>query len=218
MLSDLACVRTSTHTRSQHVLRKLRKQAQAANAKVVAEDAALVESELDRLGGKTQLIKTIGERLLRCNGEEVNRCIEGYLGSRAPPSVFELSSNPNGVIQPTVAQDSHRFDDVALLAANAPPPPYGGAEFNFDFLAETMIPPPMDATMSQPPQAAPGPQQVVDFSQIQNFDWIANFLNATGGAAIPQGPQPQAGAEPVPSQAEADATWQAMVHQLGLNL
>ncbi|KAI8981354.1 fungal-specific transcription factor domain-containing protein [Trametes punicea] len=50
-------------------IRKLRKQAQAAMSNVRVEDAAAIAAELDRLGGKTQVIQTIGERMLFCHSK-----------------------------------------------------------------------------------------------------------------------------------------------------
>ncbi|KAI0756452.1 hypothetical protein C8Q80DRAFT_1223696 [Daedaleopsis nitida] len=198
-----------------HVLRKLRKQAHAAITKVMAEDAALIESELDRLGGKTQLVQTIGERTIRaCSGALMNRCIESYLASRNPPSVFEQVGNPNGLLQPMVAQETPRFDDVDPLAN---PPPYETTDFGMDFMADAF--PPVNASQLPQNGQAQVPQQgqpQVDLSNIQNFEWIAGFLGATGGAAVPQGPQPQAATEPVPHPAESDVMWQALMIQLGL--
>ena len=71
-----------------------------------------------------------------------------------------------------------------------------------------------------------------DFAQgsnTQNVDWIQSFLEMTGGAPLPQPQtqsqsqnqaQAQVGADPqaaaVPTPAEMDATWQALVAQLGI--
>ncbi|TFK85569.1 hypothetical protein K466DRAFT_587983 [Polyporus arcularius HHB13444] len=212
-------------TNNINVLRKLRKQAHAAITKVMAEDAAQVEAELDRLGGKTQLIQTVGERVFTCHATVSNRMIQSDIPSglsKVPPSVFEVARNPNGVVAPIVAQDMPMFDDAELLGN---PPAYD--EFNFDFLLGI---PPMagTGTQQQPgletPGAPPSTQQgqgqrqgQVDFSQIQNFDFISDYLNASGGV-VPQGPQPQNATEPVPNPADMDATWQVLVQQLGLGI
>ena len=103
----------------------------------MAEDAALVESELDRLGGKTQLIQTIGERMMTCHPSVVNRCIDTYLtNNKVPASVFEVVRNPNGIVAPIVAQEMPVLEDMDILGN---PPAYDN-EFNFDFLSAPAIP------------------------------------------------------------------------------
>ncbi len=191
----------------------------------MAEDAAQVEAELDRLGGKTQLIQTVGERVFTCHATVSNRMIQSDIPSglsKVPPSVFEVARNPNGVVAPIVAQDMPMFDDAELLGN---PPAYD--EFNFDFLlgipqmagTGTQQQPGLE-TSGAPPSTQQGQGQrqgQVDFSQIQNFDFISDYLNASGGV-VPQGPQPQNATEPVPNPADMDATWQVLVQQLGLGI
>ncbi|RPD64670.1 hypothetical protein L226DRAFT_528955 [Lentinus tigrinus ALCF2SS1-7] len=215
-------------TNNIQVLRTLRKQAHAAMTKVMAEDAALVASELDRLGGKTQLIQTIGERMMTCHSSLTNRYIDTYFSnSKVPLSVFEVTGNPNGVVAPIVAQDVPVFDDADLLGN---PPAFD--EFNFDFLSGPAVgctgtgTGTGTGTQTQSGSRTPGAQSStqqghtgdeVDFSQIQNFDWISGYLNATSGV-VPQGPQPQTASEPVPNPADTEATWQVLVQQLGVGL
>lgn len=142
-----------------------------------------------------------------------NKCDVSGLPGNTSTSVFEVDINPNGLIQGTLARENRTFDDIDLLGN---PPAYRAeTDIDFDFSAIPFSDP---AQLLQQPSSVPQQQQgVVDTSQIQNFDWIAAFLNASGGA-VPQGPQPQAATEPVPNPAQMDATWQAMVQQLGLNM
>lgn len=135
-----------------------------------------------------------------------NKCDVSGLPGNTSTSVFEVDINPNGLIQGTLARENRIFDDIDLLGAET--------DIDFDFSAIPVADP---AQLLQQPSSVPQQQQGVDTSQIQNFDWIAAFLNASGGA-VPQGPQPQAATEPVPNPAQMDATWQAMVQQLGLNM
>ncbi|KAI1790939.1 hypothetical protein LXA43DRAFT_973323 [Ganoderma leucocontextum] len=188
-----------------HVLRKLRKQAHAAVSKVMAEDAALVSAELDRLGGRTQLLHTVSEWRTACHPDIVTR--DGYM--RTPSrhkerSVFETQANPNGYVQGLVAEDQPMDDSIVN------PPAYDSTELNFDFLTE------------QAQQAPQGrvPQQIpTDFPQVpdmQNLDWIQSFLEMTEGPPQPLTQAPAATETAVPTPAEMDATWQALVAQLGI--
>ena len=133
-LSPYLCPSLTPHSASpqQLVLRKLRKQAHDAVSHVADTDAAAVNAELDRLGGKTQLIQTIGERVAYC-GSHAGRALYATIEKGTlPPSVFEAQSNPNGVLQPTVARDPPRpldaFEDVsptATLGVIGPDPGVG---------------------------------------------------------------------------------------------
>ena len=202
------------------MLRKVRKQAHDAIGQVADADAALVNAELDRLGGKTQLVQTIGERIAHC--ATLIRPA-GYLTVEKgvfPPSVFETASNPNGIIRSAVARDLPRppleFDDGAAFVP-------GAAEFGLDaFVAAMGAPGSAGAGAGVPASAGmgaqqaqhqtmgtgstPAPAQQQPQPRPQDFDWIEGFLSGSGGAST----------EPVPSTAEMDANWQSLVDQLGL--
>ncbi|TBU42247.1 hypothetical protein BD309DRAFT_866742 [Dichomitus squalens] len=190
-------------TNNIHVLRKLRKQAHAAITKVMAEDAALVNSELDRLGGRTQLIRTVGERrLVYCSAVRFGNY--ELLTRQKEMSVFETQPNPNGYVQGFVSRDQRTDDPLPN------PPPYDTDEFNFYFSGGQAQPPPPGQVQQQ---HAPGAS--AQMPSGHNIDWIQSFLEST--AAPPQSQtQVQAATEPVPTSAEMDATWQALVAQLGI--
>lgn len=200
------CLRLSTYPAFQHILRKLRKQAHAAISRVIAEDAALVSAELDRLGGRTQLLHTVSDWRVACHSV-ITRDEHIFLGRRKEQSVFETQANPNGYVQGLVVEDQRMDDPVPI----ANPPGYDSVEINFsDFLNEQML----QAPQGRVPQEVP-----MDFAQMQgtqSLDWIQSFLEMTGGT--PQPPtQAQAPTDPVvPTPAEMDATWQALVTQLGI--
>lgn len=172
----------------------------------MAEDAALVSAELDRLGGRTQLLHTVSDWRAACHNVVTRD--ERIFGNRQKErSVFETQANPNGYVQGLVAEDQ-RMEDPAPPLVN--PPSYDSSEINFDFLND----PTQQAQQGRVPQQVP-----MDFAQVsntQNFDWIHNFLEMTGGPPQPQ-TQAQAATGPgVPTPAEMDATWQALVAQLGI--
>ncbi|KAM5539954.1 hypothetical protein V8D89_006457 [Ganoderma adspersum] len=203
-----------------HVLRKLRKQAHAAISRVIAEDAAIVSAELDRLGGRTQLLHTVSDWRASCH-TVIPRDDHVFISRQKERSVFDVQSNPNGYVQGIVAEDQ-RMDDAAAASSLANPPAFDAAELlNFDFLTDPaqQAPGPAPIPQSRPPI----PEQIpMDFAQVpcmQSVDWIQNFLEMTGGAPQPQPqtqPQVQAQADVVPTPAEMDATWQALVAQLGI--
>ena len=213
----------------QHVLRKLRKQAHAAVSRVIAEDAALVSAELDRLGGRTQLLHTVSDWRAACH-TIITRDDHTFFGRQnlKERSVFDVQSNPNGYVQGVVVEDQ-RMDDAAAAAAPsssssslANQPAFDAAELlNFDFLTGTAQQAPIPAPASIPQSRPPVPEQIpMDFAQVpclQSVDWIQNFLEMTGGAPQPEPqPQVQVQADVVPTPAEMDATWQALVAQLGI--
>ena len=181
----------------------------------MAEDAALVESELDRLGGKTQLIQTIGERVAYC-GSYAGRALYATLEKGLfPPSVFEAQSNPNGVLQPTVARDPRPMEDPGAfggssLATGAASGANGGGPGGRRDIYDLVTSMEDIEQMRQP--------------QPQDFDWIAGFLSSTGTGTAVGGMDaqmaaagvPPPGNEPVPSAAELDANWRSLVDQLGI--
>ncbi|PIL31282.1 transcription factor [Ganoderma sinense ZZ0214-1] len=206
-----------------HVLRKLRKQAHAAISRVIAEDAAVVCAELDRLGGRTQLLHTVNELGFGCY-PIVRRDDRTFVSRQKERSVFETQANPNGYVQGFVAEDQHMDDPPAPPVAN--PPAYDASEIDFDFMNDVAQHNPQGCVLQMVP---------VDFGQgpnMQNVDWIQSFLEMTGGAQQPQlqsqsqsqttqpQVQVQVAADPqgatVPTPAEMDATWQALVAQLGI--
>ncbi|KAH9932119.1 uncharacterized protein BXZ73DRAFT_90044 [Epithele typhae] len=182
-----------------HVLRKLRSQSHAAINNLSPEDAAKVNAELDRLGGKTQLIQTIGERIATCahsfRGQNALYATMVLDPEKAMflPSVFEAGSNPNGVLQTVVAQEPPPPAEDHLSAQTQAFAPGSAADFNFAF---------MDASMG----AGMGATGTGATAGTGDFDWINGFLNSAAGAAN----------DSLPNAAEVDANWQSLVDGLGL--
>ena len=221
-LAPYLCPSLTPHSASpqQLVLRKLRKQAHDAVSHVADTDAAAVNAELDRLGGKTQLIQTIGERVAYC-GSHAGRALYATIEKGTlPPSVFEAQSNPNGVLQPTVARDPRpldAFEDLSPAAAvgagmgiGVAPSDMGMGGYDFDFMSMGTMSSIASLPTLQPPQQQQQQQQAG--ASAPDFDWIAGFLSSTGSGV----PVPAPTHEQVPNAAEMEANWQSLVNQLNL--
>ncbi|OJT04515.1 hypothetical protein TRAPUB_4785 [Trametes pubescens] len=198
------------------VIRKLRKQAQTAMTNVRVDDAAAIAQELDRLGGKTQLIQTVGERELHCPSRPTP--------VKTGPTSFEVTSmfaegNTYGAqLQPTVALDTD------MLSFDAPGPvngngnvngaqlngfqtngnghmngvPMDAAPFDFGFPLSGGFPDMVQGQAGAPPMA--------DFDLSGGVAWDPSL----------NGWLPSNADFLQPNVADAEATWQALVEQLGI--
>ncbi|KAH9854322.1 hypothetical protein C2E23DRAFT_726436 [Lenzites betulinus] len=183
------------------VMRKLRKQAQDAMTNVHRDDAAAIALELDRLGGKTQLLQTVGERQLACPPRV-----------RPSPNLLPPNFTVPGVsaarLQSTLALDGdHAFDlPVANGAASNGLSGYGAmsmASVPFDF----GFPPDSEAGASQMAQA--------DMLAMWDFDPTAVAGWDASMDAWAQGNNPEF-LQPGPNAADSEVNWQALVDQLGI--
>ncbi|KAI0828999.1 fungal-specific transcription factor domain-containing protein [Trametes gibbosa] len=225
------------------VMRKLRKQAHDAMNKAHAteEESARIHSELDRLGGKTHLIRPTDDRPVGDNC--VRRRERARVGADAAgPALNEPPIQPE-MIHPTIMQDMLSFDGgtpwgSAMVdgmdsvggmggVGGADGGRGGAGEFNLDF----------------PSTAFPNPQQA-EFPLFPDFD----FASPTAAAAAAAGNTPSSGTGgsgsgslgnglttapttgivynpwthpihaaliPPPGTPVLDASWQAFVEQLG---
>ncbi|KAI0778886.1 hypothetical protein BD413DRAFT_512633 [Trametes elegans] len=185
------------------VMRKLRKQAHdAMNKAHAAEEAALIHSELDRLGGKTHLICPTEERPMPCGK------YDHAARAAAELAACEATVQPD-MIHPTIMQDLRAFDGVPIDVDDA-----SGRvpHFNLDF----------------PSTAFPNPQQA-EFPLFPDFDFASPAGASTSSGTPSSGAAPtpaamtadpwahpmQAALDPPPGVPVLDATWQAFVEQLG---
>ncbi|KAI0640172.1 hypothetical protein C8Q77DRAFT_1045369 [Trametes polyzona] len=213
-LFEEAAVKSQVASNNIEVIRKLSKQAQSAMTSVRAEDAAAVALELDRLGGKTQLIQTIGERIVHCHPL-------ARPAPPGPPSMLEVSAIAPGI----------RANVASASTAD-------GAGQPFDLSANTYG---YHTQPTRQQQLAEAPFQFPDFtpddalfadlglasatiSSGGGADPLAGFEAAGGGdgpagwdaAAMSEWFQGNAADFIQPNVADAEATWQALVQQLGI--
>ncbi len=183
---------------------------------VRVDDAAAIAQELDRLGGKTQLIQTVGERELHCPSRPTP--------VKTGPTSFEVTSmfaegNTYGAqLQPTVALDTD------MLSFDAPGPvngngnvngaqlngfetngnghmngvPMDAAPFDFGFPLSGGFPDMVQGQAGAPPMA--------DFDLSGGVAWDPSL----------NGWLPSNADFLQPNVADAEATWQALVEQLGI--
>ncbi|KAI0673868.1 hypothetical protein C8Q78DRAFT_967725 [Trametes maxima] len=187
-----------------NVIRKLRKQAQSAMTSVRAENDDAVACELDRLGGKTQLIKILGERQLYCHSKAVFAP-----GSR--PSGLEVSNLSGAYVQPLVAQDMRTFYQTTDpgVGTNGLANGNGNGPVNGNGLPSATTNAPYNGNFMS--GAYPDLSQA-DVATLMNFD-----LSAMWDPSVPQGGAVQDAAEYAqPNAADPEATWRALVQQLGI--
>ena len=212
-------------------MKKLQKQAHDALNKVQAtEDMVGIRTELERLGGKTHLICPTSEKQPGCDASDVAPASNSpgpipapaptTAANPVPASACEPPLQPD-MIHPTIMEDMQRFDmDVDGLDS--------GEQFNMDF----------------PPNAF-DPRQAVDFSAFPEFDftvglappdvWGTNgaggsgpgmgvhgingvngtHVNGAPGANGMNGMNGVNGFGGTNGPPVFDATWQALVEQLG---
>ncbi|KAH9897656.1 hypothetical protein C8Q73DRAFT_787911 [Cubamyces lactineus] len=218
-LFEEATTQSQVASNNLEVIRKLRAQAHSAMSNVQAEDAAAVAAELDRLGGKTQLIQTMGQRMIHCHSK-------AKFTPNPPLSVFEVTNACGAYIRPTVAHSHAQgygypvvsgtsgvqqgktppqavgYGDEAVAAQAAAAggaadasvlAGIGNGQFQMDF----------------PTGICPELAQA-DISAILNFDmssgvWDPAFAQSMDGVDVLQ-----------PNAADAEATWQSLVEQLGI--
>ncbi|CDO73376.1 hypothetical protein BN946_scf185013.g10 [Trametes cinnabarina] len=184
-------------------VRKLRKQAQAALSDVQVEDAAAIAAELDRLGGKTQLIQTIGERLVFCHSRA--RPV-----TNPPPSTFEVTNAFGGKALSTVANSA--VESIQPFQFN----PFGNPSNAIGYgttRGNVFLPSgsggPAQANMDNQPQPVVGLTQE-DIAAIMDFDLANSVWDPSLGGSLQ-------GVEMLqPDMGDAEATWQALVEQLGI--
>lgn len=198
----------------------MRKQAHDAINKVNSTEAtAQMHQELDRLGGKTHLIRPYPEPPHLCNARRSNRSpITHFHGAGGSGVAFEPPVQPD-LIHPTIVQDMRAFDGDAEGGA----PPLGQVQVAMDFPSDAFDPhldfalfPDFDFGVGQP--------------RLAQTPGVASAAGSTPGAGPGvgagqtdvwmngQGPPP-----PIPTGFELngngppvlDATWQAFVEQLG---
>ena len=120
-------------------------------------------------------------------------------------SVFETQPNPNGYVEGFLTQDQ-RMDDPLTNA-----PAFDANDLNFDFLG--------GLDQQQPQGQVPQQQAPADPTQLstgQDVDWIQSFLESNIGPPQSQAQVQAAATEPAPTPTEMNATWQALVAQLGI--
>ncbi|KAI0828998.1 hypothetical protein BC628DRAFT_1315551 [Trametes gibbosa] len=186
------------------VMRKLRKQAQEAMTNVRKNDVSAVALELDRLGGKTQLIQTVGERVIHCPPR-----VRPLRNPQPPTFMAPGVSGPR--IQSTLALegDLHAFNlpaadstgSASFLANGALPI----APVSFDFAF-----PPAEATA-----AGAFPMAQADMSAMWDYDPTALAGWDSSMDTWSQGSNPDP-LQPGPNAADSEASWQALVEQLGI--
>lgn len=207
------------HRSCQEVIRKLRKQAQTAMTSVRVDDATAVAQELDRLGGKTQLIQTVGEREVHCPARPAP--VKNGPTSFEVTNMFAQGNTYGAQLQPTVALDvdmlafepgpvnGHANANGAHLSGfqangnghmdgHGNGVPVGAAPFDFGF--------PLSGGFPDMVQGQAGVPSMADFDLSGGVAWdpsLNGFL--PGNAEFLQ-----------PNVADAEATWQALVEQLGI--
>ena len=187
------------------------------------EESAQIHNELDRLGGKTHLMRPKEEH--PCRGPPTPPGEHSHSHSMATPSgvCCEPPVQPE-MIHPTIMRDMRAFDGELWSGipmetnASGPPP-----NFNLDF----------------PSTSFPNPQQA-EFPLFPDFDFsspaaaqsvppaaaaVPPLTSSSSAAAIVSEPwhQPQqhpmrAALDPPTGVPVLDASWQAFVEQLGFSL
>ncbi|KAH9897653.1 fungal-specific transcription factor domain-containing protein [Cubamyces lactineus] len=203
------------------VIRKLRKQAHAVmNNAHATEESAQIHNELDRLGGKTHLM----------------RPKEDYSFGGPPTSAGDggssaTMSTPNGtcceppvqpeLIHPTIMRDMRAFDGelwggTPMEASTSGPP----LNFNLDF-PSTSFPNPQQAEFPLFPDfdfASPSAAQGVSPAAAA----VPPLTSSSSTPAVVSEPWQQhpmrAALDPPPGVPVLDASWQAFVEQLGFSL
>ncbi|KAI0370472.1 hypothetical protein BV20DRAFT_1035925 [Pilatotrama ljubarskyi] len=179
------------------VIRKLKKQAQAAMSSLRAEDDAAVALELDRLGGKTQLIHTLGERILHCHSR----------ARPTPPGVGVSSFEVSNVVGAHVRSSTTIMQDISSYSElpGGGPIPTNGYEVGAAVRGGNV-----ESGLDFP--LAPLPELTqADLSAMLDFDidsamWDPSLAGQwQGNTEFLQ-----------PNAADAEATWQALVQQLGI--
>ncbi|KAI0354702.1 hypothetical protein OH77DRAFT_1425800 [Trametes cingulata] len=186
------------------VIRKLKKQAQAAMSSLRAEDDAAVALELDRLGGKTQLIQTLGERIINCHSR----------ARPTPPGVnvssFEVSNVMGPHVRSTISQDIS-YNQLPMCTMSLPKLD-GGIESpaaNGQQQQQQPVAPQFAMDFSSAPPLPELSQS--DITALLDFDVDSAMWDPAFGGSW------QGNADFLqPNVADAEATWQALVEQLGI--
>ncbi|KAI8981352.1 hypothetical protein BD414DRAFT_419588 [Trametes punicea] len=199
-LFEDAASQSQTASNNIEVMKKLRRQAHdAMNNAHAEEESARIHSELDRLGGKTHLLRPCDQVPL-LSGAPASRL---HAKQTLSPSVSESPVQPD-MIHPTIMHDMRTFDggfwDASQFDVSG-----NDVNINLDF----------------PSTAFPNPQQT-HYPLFPDFDFTSPTDVATERSTgeLPMANDPwqhpmQAALNPPPGVPVLDASWQSFVEQLG---
>ncbi|KAH9837369.1 fungal-specific transcription factor domain-containing protein [Rhodofomes roseus] len=205
---EQAAVTSQIASNNLEVVRKLRGQGYEVlhKPRTPGESTAnaIIDRELDRLGGKTHLISSMHEPPLACT--PAKRSNESGSNSSSSPASGSSGAVSSDMIHPTIMQDLRVFEgiDVASLSTSGASSALDVGQYNFADVFNGMQP--------QQGQAMPLHQQQQIHPQQMQQPPVPGpdiFDELFGAQAFPPEPEPPVG-PPV-----LDATWQSFIEQLG---
>jgi len=200
---EQAASRSQIASNNLEVIRKLRGQGYEVlhKPRTPGESStnAIIDRELDRLGGKTHLISSMHEPPLVCAEKP-----KGALSSLSPAS-SSSSAVSSDMIHPTIMQDLRVFEGIGGASLNVGSSSSADVnQFNFAYVFDGLRQP-------QQGQEIPLQQMQIPPQQMQQppVPGPDIFDELFGAQAFPPEPEPPVG-PPV-----LDATWQSFIEQLG---